>query len=133
MKKVFLFSFLITGFSFLITSCHCKKKTSKSDSAVMVNTNTTTPTQEEIEKIQEQQFKYASEGYTKARVIYYELDGCNYILLLGDGTRLEPANLPQEYKKDKLDVWIQYSLKKGAVSVCMVGQIVELKDIQLRR
>ena len=130
MKKLFLFSFLVINFSFLIVSCHCKKKTSSSATQA---TSTTTPPDTDIQKIQEQQKAYANEGYNRGMVINYEVDGCTYLIQLGDGTKLQPISLKDEYKKDKLDVWIKYTTKKGAVSNCMSGQIVDITDIQLRK
>ncbi len=116
MKKLFLCAFLILSFSFLLTSCHCKKKTAASQnnpSEVMRN--------------------FSEEGYTKAVVINYEIDGCNYLLQIAEQKKLEPTNLPQEFKKDKLDVWIKYVPKKGGMSICMAGQMIDITDIQLRK
>lgn len=73
------------------------------------------------------------EGYTKATVISYEVDGCTFLLQLADEKKLEPTNLSADFKKDRLAVWIKYVPKKGAVGICMAGQIVELSDIQIRR
>ena len=129
MKKLFLSAILISGFSFLIASCHCKKKTSSSAN----QTTNTTPTDADIKKIQEQQKAYANGGYSRGMVINYEVDGCTYLIQLGDGTKLQPTSLKDEFKKDKLDVWIKYTTKKGAVSNCMSGQIVDITDIQLRK
>jgi hypothetical protein len=116
MKKVFLFSFFLFTFSFLTVSCHCKKK-------ACFWTNRTVEVKKDFEK----------EGYVKATVINYTVDGCTFLLQLTDEKKLEPTNLSEEFKKDNLPVWIKYSPKKGAVSVCMAGQIVELSDIQLRK
>ena len=129
MKKLFLFSFLIFNFSCLIISCHCKKKTTTTSTQA----TSTTPSDSDIQKIQEQQKSYANGGYSRAMIIYYELDGCGYMIQLGDGTKLEPTNLKDEFKKDKLDVWVKYTPKKGGASICMAGQIVDITDIQLRK
>src|ERR1035437_2473533 len=110
MKKLFFFSFLIFNFSFLIISCDCKKK------AVSASQTTATDQKRDFEK----------EGYLKATVINYEVDGCTFLLKLPDEKKLEPTNLAAEFKKDQLAVWIKYASPKGAVSICMVGQMVEL-------
>lgn len=138
MKKVLLHSLfpfipIAVGISLLIVSCHCKKKTTSAASATAAATTSTTLSDEEIAKIQEQQKKYADEGYIKARIVSMELDGCSYMILLGDGSKLEPTNLLQEFKKDKLDVWIKYTAKKGGMSICMAGQLVDITGIQLRK
>ncbi|MBI3502536.1 MAG: hypothetical protein HY063_12165 [Bacteroidetes bacterium] len=127
MKKVFLFSFLIFNFSFLIISCHCKKKTSSA-------TTSSAYSEAELEKIREQQKALYEAGYIRARVVYNEVDGCGYMIQLGDGKKLEPSKkLSEEFKKDGLDVWIKYTPKKGTMSTCMAGEVVDLNDIQLRR
>ena len=122
MKKIFFIIstiFPICIGSVFISSCHCKKKAVEvyfsPDGTVQVSRN------------------FEKEGYSKATVISYELDGCTYMLQLDNEQKLEPANLAAEFKKDKLAVWIKYSPKKNAASVCMAGQIVEISDIQLRK
>ena len=114
MKKK-LFFFLILS-SFFVAACHCKKKASAAAEAPVSQS-------EDFSKI----------GYTKATVINYEVDGCHFLLQLEDGKKLEPSKLADEFKKDKLAVWIKYTLQKNAMSICMAGQMVELSDIQLRK
>ena len=114
MKKLF-FLFLIPYILYL-SSCHCKKVASPTQA-------TTT----------EQKRDFEAEGYTKATVISYEIDGCTYLLKLSDEKKLEPTNLSADFKKDQLAVWIKYVPKKGGVSICMAGQMVEISDIQIRK
>ena len=83
--------------------------------------------------VEEKKRDFEQEGYTKATVVNYEIDGCKYILQLEHEKKLEPTNLTADFKKDKLDVWVKYIPKKGGMSVCMVGQVIELTDIQLRK
>ncbi|HEY4799475.1 MAG TPA: hypothetical protein VII99_10405 [Bacteroidia bacterium] len=116
MKKLFFFLLVICNLSFFISSCHCKKKAT-SDASVSTQVAR----------------DFVKEGYVKATVINYEVDGCTFLLQLEDGKKLEPTSLLQDFKQDKLAVWIKFSPKKNAVSVCMAGQIVELSDIQLRK
>ncbi|MFH1005519.1 MAG: hypothetical protein V1781_08540 [Bacteroidota bacterium] len=78
----------------------------------------------------EQKRDFEKEGYTKATVIFSDIDVCKYVLQLEDGKKLEPTNLLADFKKDKLAVWIKYQEKKNVISICMVGQIVEITDIQ---
>lgn len=118
MKKTLFFSFLIFNFSFLISSCHCKKKTTS-------ETVIATP---EIKK------DFEAEGYVKATVVDYQLDACRYLLQLPDEKKLEPSpNLSPEFQKDQLAVWVKYIPKKGGMSVCMAGQMIEISDIQIRK
>ncbi len=59
------------------------------------------------------------------------LDGCTYILILGDGTRLEPVDLAESFRKDSLKVMIKYSEVKQP-SICMVGRMVNIIEIKVR-
>ena len=65
MKKFLFLSFSLFHFSLLIISCHCKRKTASPQTAIVV---------------EEKKRDFAQEGYTKATVINYEMDGCKYIL-----------------------------------------------------
>ena len=73
------------------------------------------------------------EGYTKAEVINYTVDGCSWMLQLEDGKKLEPAGLKPEFQKDKLKVWIKYTIKKGGAGICMAGEMINLTEIELRK
>lgn len=67
---------------------------------------------------------------TPAIVIdYRELDGCDYLLELRDGTKLQPVNLDDRFKKDKLEVLINWK-KYDGVGICMTGEMVELTFIK---
>lgn len=74
---------------------------------------------------------HTQDGFIKATVINYELDGCKFMLQLTDGKKLEPVNLPDEFKKDKYNVWIKYQHYKGS-SICMAGQMVTITAIEKR-
>ena len=116
MKKTVLFTTLILISSLLIISCHCKKKTA--------DTAATTEVKRDFEK----------EGFVKANVIFSDLASCPYLLVLANEKRLEPAiALAAPFQQDQLAVWVKYAEKKGAVSVCMSGQIVDISDIQIRK
>ncbi len=122
MKKFSYSSIIIIAFfSFFVTACCSKKK-----AAVSSETKTkTSATQPKID--------FEKNGYVKASVINYEVDGCGFLIQLEDGKKLQAANLSSEYRKDKLPVWVKYTPKKGGMSVCMAGQMIELSDIQLRK
>jgi len=78
---------------------------------------------------------FKKEGYVKARVINYKVDGCGFLIELADKTKtkLAPEKLTDEFKKDKQKVWIKYMpVKKQPMSTCMAGKLVELLDIQKR-
>ncbi len=114
MKKIFFLAFFLFNFSFLIVSCHCKKK----------GTETTTAVKRD----------FAAEGYVQATVISYEIDACKYLLKVSEEKKLEPSPaLSAEFQKDQLPVWVKYTPKKGGMSPCMAGQMVDISDIQLRK
>lgn len=106
---------VVLSSTFGISSCKCKKDATKT---------TTTAVVKDFEK----------EGYVKAIVIYSDLDACRYLLVLANETRLEPsANLATEFQQDQLAVWVKYTEKKGGMSVCMAGTLVDISDIQIRK
>lgn len=118
LKNIILITTLIC-LSLFIVSCSKKNTPAKSIETTI------------SEKTEEQ---YIKEKYVKATVIdMSELAGCNYILQLETGGRLEPDQLSELFKKDKTNVWVQYTINKNSVSVCMVGQRVVIHDIQLRK
>lgn len=116
MKKIvsIIFSLFVLHSSFFLAACCGKKKAIAQSS-------------KEIKR------DFENEGYIKATVIFYEVSGCEYVLKLEDEKKLEPSNLAADYKKDQLAVWLKYISKKGGMSVCMAGQMVDIIDIQLRK
>lgn len=73
----------------------------------------------------------AWEYYEKATVINYPLDGCNWLLKLEDGKKLQPVNLDQKFQKDNLNVRITYEIIKDGMGICMAGEMVTLTKIIL--
>ncbi|MDP2387780.1 MAG: hypothetical protein Q8M29_15515 [Bacteroidota bacterium] len=74
---------------------------------------------------------YTKEGYVKATVIKYEVESCGYILQLEGEKKLMPQNLADEFKKDKLVIWIKYETpKKQPMTTCMAGTVVKLTDVK---
>ena len=70
-------------------------------------------------------------GFAKATIINYKVDGCTYLMQLEDGKKLEPINLQEEFKKDNFKVWIKYQHYKGN-SICMAGEMVTITAIEKR-
>ncbi len=57
------------------------------------------------------------------------LDGCSWVLVLKNGKKLEPTNLKQFENitlEDGKKVSVEYKVLPMAVSICMVGTIVEI-------
>jgi hypothetical protein len=80
---------------------------------------------------------YAKEGYAKAIVINYKVEGCGYVIELSDKnkTKLLPQGILDEaFRKNKLKVWVKYSiLKKQPATTCMAGESAEITDIKKRK
>ena len=74
---------------------------------------------------------YEKEKFIRATVVDMTgLDGCQFLLKLEDGKKLEPINLDPAYKKNGLPVWIRYIDSKGSMSICMAGKIVRIIAIE---
>ncbi len=72
------------------------------------------------------------QGYVKATVISYEIDGCSYMLeLASDKSKLEPDGLQPDFQKDSLPVWIKYKAV-DRMSICMAGATIDLLEIKKR-
>jgi hypothetical protein len=80
---------------------------------------------------------YATQGYVKAFVVDYELDGCKWMLRLDnddpndDDKKMEPDFLFSEFQKDSLPVWLKYH-KEERISICMAGETIKVIDIKKR-
>ncbi len=78
---------------------------------------------------------YKKEGYIKAQIINYNVDGCGFLIELCDKkkSKFAPEKLADNLKKDKQKIWIKYTLaKKQPMSTCMAGKLIEVLDIQKR-
>ena len=83
-----------------------------------------------------QTVNYPKEGYVKASIIDYKVDGCGFLIQLNDKqkTKLAPEKLPEEFKKNKLNIWVKYSIVKSQPnSTCMAGKTCQLIDIMRRK
>ena len=75
------------------------------------------------------------EGSYSAKLVNMTgLDGCSWMIELGDGTKLEPTNLNdfninlQENQK----IWVVYHTAAQMASICMHGEIVTIDCISER-
>ncbi|MBC7863119.1 MAG: hypothetical protein IAF38_09100, partial [Bacteroidia bacterium] len=50
---------------------------------------------------------YESQGFLKAVVKKYDIDGCGFMLFLDDTKKLNPKNLDEKFKKEGLKVWVK--------------------------
>lgn len=74
-----------------------------------------------------------AQGFVKAMVIAYEIDGCGYMLeLTSDKSKLEPDGLQPEFQKDSTPVWIKYKAAPDRMSICMAGATIDLLEIKKR-
>ena len=74
---------------------------------------------------------YVQNGFAKATIINYAIDGCTFMVQLENGKKLEPINLQDEFKKDNFNVWIKYQHFKGN-SICMAGEMITVTAIEKR-
>jgi hypothetical protein len=56
---------------------------------------------------------------------YRELDGCTFLLEQQDKKKLQPVNLPAEFQKNGLRLYVNYKNVDG-MGICMAGTMVEL-------
>jgi hypothetical protein len=76
---------------------------------------------------------YAGMGYTAATLVKFDVDGCKWLIQLESGQKLVPSKLPgTEFLYDGTKVWVKYTLKKGAMGICMAGDVIELTGIEKR-
>jgi len=83
-----------------------------------------------------QKTNYEKEGYIKAKVIHYKVEGCGFLIELADKakTKIAPDKLAEEFKKDKTKIWIKYTIaKKQPMSTCMAGKLAEIIDVKKRK
>jgi len=83
-----------------------------------------------------QKIDYEKEGYVKAEIIHYKVEGCGYLIELIDKakTKIAPDKLADEFKKDKEKIWIKYAIaKKQPMSTCMAGKLAEIIDVKKRK
>jgi hypothetical protein len=76
---------------------------------------------------------YVFKKYQKAMVKYFKRDGCDYVIQLESGENLEPNVLTEPFQKDSLKVWVKYDIRKNAASICMMGKMVNVRDIKIRK
>lgn len=110
-RKLLLFASII----FLLTSC-CTKEKSQT-----VNNAQSDEHWKELKYVEGEVF--LPEG----------MAGCSYLLKLQDEKILQPLNLADSLKQENLKLWIRYHPEKSKMSVCMMGTIVTLDDIQFRK
>jgi len=95
-----------------LSSCCCKKEAQKTTQVV----------------------DYVKEGYAALTVLFYELDGCKWMLVQEDGKKLNPdGGLAEAFQKDQTKVWVKYELLKNAPNICMAGTMVKVVDIKERK
>lgn len=106
---------LMISFALILSSCCTSKKS-------QIKNNT----------LSEEHWKELK--YVAVEVFLPEgMAGCSYLLKLENETILQPLNLADSLKHEKLELWIRYHPEKKRMSVCMMGTIVTLDDIQYRK
>lgn len=71
------------------------------------------------------------DGFESVKLVYKQVDGCTWLLRKSNGALLEPTNLgsfvpnPTEGQK----VWVKFE-SKPMMSICMMGETVEIKELK---
>jgi len=127
---------VLIAFALLAISCSKKTAPTGESKPVKADVSAEAQTEEEMTAKDEAAVKadYENRNYIPATVINMEaLDGCGFMLKLENGKKLQPTPaLTEEFSVDRMPVWIKYQFKKGAVGICMSGQIVTLSEIVKR-
>lgn len=58
------------------------------------------------------------------------LGSCAWVIVLNDGTQLEPRDLKNEFKIDGKKIKFEYEEIKGLKSKCMTGKIVKVLSVK---
>ena len=86
----------------LIISC---KSTKNNNTETDMNTDTATNSKEMI-----------ADGYQKGVIVASKKDNdCAYVIKIEDGNNtnyLDPVDLPDEFKKDGVNIWFKYTLSR---------------------
>ena len=62
-------------------------------------------------------------------VVYKDLEGGFWAIDAGDGSRYDPINLPEAFRKDGMKVQIKARLEPDAMSAHMYGSIIHILSI----
>lgn len=77
------------------------------------------------------------EGYIDAIILYtgaVEVDGCSWVVKIGDDKYYHPDMLREEFKQDNLGVKICYTMTTGKFTCGIVGEkmsVIHVLDIKL--
>ena len=90
--------------------------------------SSSTPVTEEQAKMDKE---ILSAGYVNATVKDFSSHGeCGFLLLLEDGSYLQPKSLETHYKKDEMKVWLKYHAVKPIAIDCDKGIPVIVDEIK---
>lgn len=66
----------------------------------------------------------------EATVRFVDLEGGCWALEADDGTRYQPMNLPDSFRRDDLRVRVVLSPRDDVMGFCQLGPIVEVESIE---
>lgn len=89
--------------------------------------------QKTLDKSAIKTYDFAGKGYQMATVKVFKQDGCNVALVLEKGESVEPDLIPIALSKNDMPVWVKYSEQTGKSSICKLGVMVKVIDIQKRK
>jgi hypothetical protein len=76
---------------------------------------------------------YSKEGFVSLKVKNPGIAGCDYILSVADSTVYQPLNLDQSFRKDGTEVWAKFHKEKNMMTACMMGEVITIDEIHLRK
>ena len=126
---------IITTLSFLtligFNACKCKKnsKTKTEQTNNTSNSQTKDPSVKGDMGVNPatQPRNFLAEGYTKGWIRDKTgLDGCGFSIQLEDSSFFQPSVLEDSFKENNKKIWFKYSIKKGGVSACMSGKLIDV-------
>lgn len=95
-------------------------------------TNIATGNQKRMNKHVLKTYDFTNNGYEVATVKVYNQDGCNLALVLKNGESIEPDLIPTKLSKNNMRVWVKYTKQPAKASLCKLGSMVKVIDIQKR-
>lgn len=102
---------IVVGFGFLVVLAGCRSAPGSSGEAPAAGTET--PSQ-----------------VATATVRHIDVEGGFYGLVTDDGRKLDPVNLPEEFRKDGLRLEVRFVPVRNQVSIRMWGTPVQIIAIQ---
>lgn len=76
-----------------------------------------------------------NKGLKSATIVDYSKknEACHLLILLEDGSILQPINIPEELRKDGTKVWLSFSYSRRQQGPCPLGQPITIDTIKIKK